>query len=136
MSAKLIKSSGSFGLMTLISRILGFCRDMVAAYIFGASAGYDAFILDPPAFGRGGKDTWKIERDFPKLLELVDKLLSDKPLFVLLSCHAQNLTASDLGYMLEGLKAFKDKRAETFDLDIPCEVNEDLKAGACARIIS
>jgi 23S rRNA (cytosine1962-C5)-methyltransferase len=95
---------------------------------------YDAFILDPPAFGRGGKDTWKIERDLPKLLELVDQLLSDKPLFVLLSCHAPNITSSDLAYMLEDLKAFKGKRAETFDLDIPCEGNEDLKAGSCARI--
>lgn len=97
---------------------------------------YDAFILDPPAFGRGSKDTWKIERDLPKLLELVDQLLSDKPLFVLLSCHAPNLISSDLGYMLEDLKSFKGKRAETFDLDIPCEVNEDLKAGSCARIVS
>ena len=31
--------------MTLISRIFGFIRDMLAAHIFGASAGYDAFIL-------------------------------------------------------------------------------------------
>ncbi len=31
--------------MTFLSRVLGFVRDMVAAYIFGASPGYDAFIL-------------------------------------------------------------------------------------------
>lgn len=31
--------------MTLLSRILGFVRDMVAAYVFGAGPGYDAFIL-------------------------------------------------------------------------------------------
>lgn len=31
--------------MTFFSRILGFIRDMMAAYLFGASPGYDAFIL-------------------------------------------------------------------------------------------
>lgn len=31
--------------MTLISRVLGFVRDMVTAHFFGASLGYDAFIV-------------------------------------------------------------------------------------------
>ena len=33
---------------------------------------YDAIVLDPPAFGRGGpkKRDWRIERDLPRLLEL------------------------------------------------------------------
>src|SRR5438128_605845 len=31
--------------MTFISRILGFIREMVAAHVFGASLGYDAFII-------------------------------------------------------------------------------------------
>ncbi len=45
MKNNLIKSSGIFGLMTFLSRILGFIRDMVAAYVFGAGPGYDAFLL-------------------------------------------------------------------------------------------
>lgn len=45
MSKNLAKSSIVFSFMTFISRILGFIRDMVAAYIFGASPGYDAFVL-------------------------------------------------------------------------------------------
>jgi putative peptidoglycan lipid II flippase len=45
MSKNLVKSSVSFSLMTFLSRVLGFVRDMVAAAIFGASPGYDAFIL-------------------------------------------------------------------------------------------
>lgn len=45
MSNNLAKSSFIFSSMTLISRILGFVRDMVAAYMFGASPGYDAFVL-------------------------------------------------------------------------------------------
>lgn len=43
-------------------------------------AQYDGIILDPPAFGRGAKgEVWKIEEDFPLLLEELKKIFSDKP---------------------------------------------------------
>jgi putative peptidoglycan lipid II flippase len=45
MSNNLAKSSLVFSGMTFLSRILGFIRDVVAAFIFGASPGYDAFVL-------------------------------------------------------------------------------------------
>lgn len=45
MSYNLAKSSLTFSFMTLLSRVLGFVRDMVAAFIFGAGPGYDAFVL-------------------------------------------------------------------------------------------
>jgi len=45
MSIQLLKSTTVVGGMTLISRVLGFIRDMVAAHFFGASSGYDAFII-------------------------------------------------------------------------------------------
>jgi putative peptidoglycan lipid II flippase len=45
MSNQLLKSTTLVGNMTLISRILGYIRDMVAAHFFGASMGYDAFIV-------------------------------------------------------------------------------------------
>jgi 23S rRNA (cytosine1962-C5)-methyltransferase len=51
---------------------------------------YDGVILDPPAFGRGAKgEVWKIEEDFPKLLEGLSRLLSKKPgAFFLLNGYA------------------------------------------------
>lgn len=45
MSIQLLKSTVVIGTMTFISRVLGFIRDMVAAHFFGASLGYDAFIV-------------------------------------------------------------------------------------------
>lgn len=45
MSKELLKSTAVVGGMTLISRVLGFVRDMVAAHFFGAGLGYDAFIV-------------------------------------------------------------------------------------------
>jgi putative peptidoglycan lipid II flippase len=54
MSRSLLKSSGVVGGMTLISRVLGFARDVLFAAAFGASAGMDAFLvaLKIPNFGR------------------------------------------------------------------------------------
>jgi len=45
MSKQLLKSTATVGWMTFVSRVLGFIRDMVAAHFFGASLGYDAFIV-------------------------------------------------------------------------------------------
>ncbi|MFA6325394.1 MAG: class I SAM-dependent methyltransferase, partial [Candidatus Paceibacterota bacterium] len=47
---------------------------------------YDAIIMDPPKFGRGPNgEIWKIEEKLPNLLENIKKILSDKPLFVILT---------------------------------------------------
>ena len=45
MSKQLIKSTAIVGSMTLLSRILGFVRDMLIGQIFGVSAGTDAFFV-------------------------------------------------------------------------------------------
>ncbi|MEN8216048.1 MAG: murein biosynthesis integral membrane protein MurJ [Pseudomonadota bacterium] len=45
MTKKLLKSTAVVGGLTLISRILGFIRDMVIAYVFGASTSADAFFV-------------------------------------------------------------------------------------------
>ncbi|MEM9056437.1 MAG: murein biosynthesis integral membrane protein MurJ [Pseudomonadota bacterium] len=45
MTRGLLRSTSVVGGMTLVSRVLGFLRDMVFARIFGASAGMDVFVL-------------------------------------------------------------------------------------------
>ena len=67
--------------------------------------------MDPPKFGRGPKgETWKIEEMLPKLLENVKKVLSDKPLFVILTSYAIDASSLPLGYALkETMKDFKGK---------------------------
>src|SRR5690606_21597529 len=44
-SIGLLRASGTVGGMTLISRVLGFVRDMVVASLFGANAATDAFFV-------------------------------------------------------------------------------------------
>ncbi len=62
---------------------------------------YDAVIMDPPKFGRGPKgEVWKLEDMMPKLIDLVRKILSDKPIFVILTSYATESSSLSLGYAL------------------------------------
>ena len=50
---------------------------------------YDAIVLDPPAFGRGPKnELWKLEKMLPELLGACSRILSDTPLFVLMTLYS------------------------------------------------
>lgn len=49
---------------------------------------YDGIIMDPPVFGRGpGGEMWRLEEGLFGLVTEVSKLLSDKPLFVLINAY-------------------------------------------------
>ncbi len=57
-------------------------------------AKYDAIVLDPPAFGRGPKgELWKLEKMLPELLDACSKILSDKPLFVMMTLYSIDASA-------------------------------------------
>lgn len=70
---------------------------------------YDAIIMDPPKFGRGPKgEVWKLEEMLPKLLSRARKVLSDKPLFVILTSYATDSSSLPTGYALKDMmKNFK-----------------------------
>lgn len=72
---------------------------------------YDGIILDPPTFGRGAQgEIFKIERDLPIILDLCRQLLSDAPLFWVVSCHTPAITGMTLSHMLkQNLPAFEGK---------------------------
>ncbi len=62
---------------------------------------YDAIVLDPPKFGRGPKgETWKIEENLGELLLKIRKILSDKPLFVILTSYSTESSSLSLGHAL------------------------------------
>jgi 23S rRNA (cytosine1962-C5)-methyltransferase len=63
---------------------------------------YDGIILDPPTFGRGAKgEVFKIEEAIQELLDDCRQLLTDNPLFVLLSCHTPGFTPMVLRHLLD-----------------------------------
>ena len=58
---------------------------------------YDALIIDPPSFGRGPKgELWKIETHLAELMKLCKSVLSDKPLFVVLTTHSPGVSGLTL----------------------------------------
>lgn len=69
---------------------------------------YDAILLDPPKFGRGPKgEVWELFKSLPILLSACRKILSDSPVFVVLTVYAVKLPAvhvqTALAEMMTGL---------------------------------
>lgn len=63
---------------------------------------YDAIILDPPSFGRGSSgEIFKIEDEITKLLKSCRDLLTDKPLFILFSCHTPGFSPLVMEHLLK-----------------------------------
>jgi 23S rRNA (cytosine1962-C5)-methyltransferase len=66
---------------------------------------YDAVIMDPPVYGHGPDGrAWDFNRDFPKLLNVVSKILTPNPLFLLVNAYAVSASSIMLGNMLDDLK--------------------------------
>ncbi len=65
---------------------------------------YDAIIMDPPAYGRGPQgQVWKIEDDLMPLLESCKQLLSEDPLFIILTTYSIEASSLSLGNFLYDL---------------------------------
>jgi len=94
---------------------------------------YNGIILDPPAFGRSGKKTWKLERDISKLFQLTGDLLKKDPAFLIFSCHSQELTIDDIQSMFNHLAFINKGKLERIELTIPSEKGNALPSGICVR---
>ena len=99
---------------------------------------YDAIVLDPPKFGRGTKnETWRFEEDLPNLLANVRALLSDQPLFVILTAYAVRLSHIALAQALAGHLEGLGGRIEMGEMALP-HVNDPrlLPTSICARWVA
>ena len=68
---------------------------------------YDGILLDPPKFGRGPKgEVWEVYKSLPELLQACRAVLSESPLFVVLTVYAVKLPAvhahAALAEMMQG----------------------------------
>lgn len=72
---------------------------------------YEGIILDPPSFGRGAKgEVFKIEEMIVPLLQECRALLSDRPLFILFSCHTPGFSPIVMHHLMEqAMKGLKGK---------------------------
>jgi len=65
---------------------------------------YDALIMDPPSYGRGPSgEVWKLEDRLFDFIKLCAGVLSDDPLFVLISSYTTGLSPSTLTYITRSL---------------------------------
>lgn len=99
---------------------------------------YDAVIMDPPSYGRGPKgEVWKIEDTVFSLIALCEKLLSDRPLFFLVSSYTTGLQPGVLTYMLSTvLKNRKPSDIQSDEIGLPVTSNGlVLPCGAAGRAV-
>ena len=62
---------------------------------------YDGIIMDPPVYGHGPHgEKWSFAKDFPILLDNVSKILTEKPLFVIVNAYAISTSSISLANML------------------------------------
>jgi len=65
---------------------------------------YDAILMDPPSYGRGpGGEVWKLEDNIFEFVSECVKLLSDRPLFVVINSYTAGLSPSVMQYILGSL---------------------------------
>jgi 23S rRNA (cytosine1962-C5)-methyltransferase len=98
---------------------------------------YDGIIMDPPSFGRGPKgELWKFNEKLSELIELSKQLLSEKPLFFVVSTYSASFDLSDLKKLMH--ESFPIERGETqcAELILPiANKSIPLDCGYSARVI-
>lgn len=96
---------------------------------------YDAIIMDPPSYGRGPKgEIWKMEDAIHGFIRLCVKLLSDRPLFVLVNSYTTGLQPAVLAYMLEVEMRKYHGKVTADEVGVPVtSTGLVLPCGACGR---
>lgn len=65
---------------------------------------YDAIVMDPPSYGRGPSgEMWKLEDNLADFVALTKKVLSKKPLFVLINSYTTGLQPTVIWNLLKGV---------------------------------
>lgn len=90
---------------------------------------YDAIIMDPPSYGRGPSgEMWKLEDNLADFVELCKKVLSDKPLFVLINSYTTGLQPTVIANILKSV--FSNDNVEADEIGLPTDEGLILPCGA------
>jgi 23S rRNA (cytosine1962-C5)-methyltransferase len=88
---------------------------------------YDAIILDPPKYGRGPKgEIWKVERDLPELLDNCKAILSENPVFLLLTMYSTEDSSCTVGNLLMDLMRDRLGTISVGELVLPHQYSDKL----------
>ena len=111
------------------------CRKFVEKEIRRGKT-YDAIIMDPPSYGRGPTgEVWKLEDSLWDFLQLCCGVLSEQPLFVLISSYTTGLSPSVLTYLSETVFSARwGGKSESRELGLPVTKSGlTLPCGAACR---
>lgn len=98
---------------------------------------YEAIVLDPPAFGRGPKnELWKLEKMLPELLDACASILSDTPLFVLMTLYSIEASSIMAANMLdEYFGGRRGAKTSCGELVLPASNGFDLPLSIYAKTV-
>ncbi len=84
---------------------------------------YDGVILDPPSFGRGtNQELFQIDSNMLELLALCRQVLTDKPLFMMLTCHTPGYTPLVLEHLVA--QSIDGGHCTTGEMTLPAEAQQ------------
>ena len=90
---------------------------------------YDAIIMDPPSYGRGPSgEMWKLEDNLVDFVSLTKRVLSEKPLFVLINSYTTGLQPTVIANILKSVFGKTDVEAD--EIGLPTEEGLILPCGA------
>ena len=114
--------------ITTIRYIVDDCQKFIEREIRRGNF-YDGIIMDPPSYGRGTNgEMWKLEDNLYDFVALTKKVLSDKPLFVLISSYTTGLQASVLKNILTLI--FGEGNIDADEIGLPTDEKIVLPCGA------
>jgi len=80
---------------------------------------YDAIIMDPPSYGRGTSgEVWRLEDNIFEFVKLCTKVLSDKPLFVLINSYTTGLGATAMENVLRLAIGNKNGKYDSYEVGL------------------
>ena len=90
---------------------------------------YDGIIMDPPSYGRGPSgEMWKLEDNLADFVALTKKVLSDKPLFVLINSYTTGLQPTVISNILK--RVFGKDNVTADEIGLPTHEDVVLPCGA------
>lgn len=122
------KENASLNNISTIRYIVDDCQKFIEREIRRGNK-YDAIIMDPPSYGRGTNgEMWKLEDNLFDFISLTKQVLSDNPLFVLISSYTTGLQASVLSNLLT--LVFGEGGIDADEIGLPTDEKIILPCGA------
>ncbi|MBR0464894.1 MAG: class I SAM-dependent methyltransferase [Clostridia bacterium] len=96
---------------------------------------YDGILMDPPSYGRGpGGEIWKLENELYGLADACQKVLSERPLFMLINSYTTGLQPAVLSNILRMTAGrARGGRITAEEIVLPVTAGGVLPCGASGR---